>query len=82
MTTAVTAFLVCWALLAIAGNTPFGRLLHALDGVAPGSKVIVEAEPGTFIDRDVTLAIESFVKSAAARTIEVELRGITLSHAE
>ncbi|MFO0756596.1 MAG: SulP family inorganic anion transporter [Byssovorax sp.] len=55
-----------------------GRLLRALEHAAEGTRVIVEAAPGAFIDRDVLQTIEGFMKTARSRTIEVEVRGIAL----
>jgi MFS superfamily sulfate permease-like transporter len=57
-----------------------GRLLAALEHAVEGNKVIVEAEPGTFVDRDVALTLQGFMKTAHLRTIDVEVRGIALGH--
>lgn len=55
-----------------------GRLVAELDGVPKGSKVVFEAVPGSFVDRDVMGVIEGFVKGARSRKINVVLHNIKL----
>ena len=68
----------------ILGNAHFfsrGRLVTELDHVPNGSKVVIEAVPGSFVDRDVLGVIGAFAKSARRRKIEVELHNISLEGA-
>ncbi|APR87510.1 Sulfate permease [Minicystis rosea] len=68
----------------ILGNAHFfsrGRLVAELDHVPNGSKVVFEAVPGSFVDRDVLSVIGAFAKSARRRKIEVELHNISLEGA-
>lgn len=58
-----------------------GRLVNALEQAKPGTNVIFEAEPGTFVDRDVLALIQNFKKTAKARKLKVEVYGIQLSDA-
>ena len=55
-------------------------LVRLLRELADGTKVRIDATAAGFIDFDLKEKIQDFVESAPARSLEVELVGITLDH--